>query len=80
MLVQDKYSQGLVNITDLLSAQNESFVANQAQAATMYTFLLDMVGFQRAISWFEDVKTSEEQEEFLRTIEVMMTSDEEQQQ
>jgi outer membrane protein len=80
LLVQDKYSQGLVNITDLLSAQNESFIASQAQAATTYTFLLDMVGFQRAISWFEDVKTPEEQAEFLRTIETMMTSDEEQQQ
>jgi len=80
LLVQDKYSQGLVNITDLLSAQNESFIASQAEAATTYTFLLDMVGFQRAISWFEDVKTPEEQAEFLRLIETMMTSDEEQQQ
>jgi outer membrane protein TolC len=80
VLVQDKYTQGLVNITDLLSAQNESFVANQAQAATTYTFLLDMVGFQRSISWFEDVKTAAEQEEFLRILEEMMTSDEEQQQ
>jgi outer membrane protein TolC len=80
LLVQDKYSQGLVNITDLLSAQNESFVANQAQAATTYAFLLDMVEFQRSMSWFEDVKTPAEHEEFLRIIEELMTSDEEQQQ
>ena len=67
-LVQDKYAQGLVNVTDLLDAQNESFVADQSVAAAVYAFLLDLVSFQRAIGWFEDDRTPEEQEQLRNRI------------
>lgn len=68
-LVQDKYAQGLVNVTDLLSAQNESFVALQGAAAAVYAFLIDLVNFQRALAWFEDDQTPEEQEQFRQRID-----------
>ena len=61
-LVQDKYAQGLVNVTDLLSAQTESFSAEQTAAASVSAFLIDLVNFQRSISWFEDDHTAEEQD------------------
>ncbi len=65
-IVQDKYAQGLVNVTDLLSAQNESLRANQAAAAATYQFLIDLISFQRAIAWFEFEKTAEERDELLQ--------------
>ncbi len=71
-LVQDKYSQGLVNVTDLLSAQTESFVAAQGAAAAVYAFLIDLVNLQRAIAWFEDDRTLEEQEQFRLRVEAAL--------
>ncbi len=71
-LVQEKYSQGLVNVTDLLEAQNEAFVAQQGAAAAVYAFLIDLVNFQRSIAWFEDDRTTEEQEQLRERIEAAL--------
>jgi outer membrane protein TolC len=68
-VVQEKYSQGIVNVTDLLSAQNESFVAGQSAVVTTYQFLLDLLEFQRALAWFEVLKTEEEKNELVRRIQ-----------
>ncbi len=68
-LVQDKYAQGIVNVTDLLEAQNQSLSANLNAAAAQYTFLIDLIDFQRAISWFEDEKSEEAKEAFLIKVE-----------
>jgi outer membrane protein TolC len=65
-IVQDKYAQGLVNVTDLLEAQNESFRASQGAAAAHYRLLIDLISFQRAIAWFEFEKTAEERDELLQ--------------
>ena len=67
-VVQDKYSQGLVNVTDLLEAQNQSFQADQNEAVAKYKFLLDLVEFQRSISWFEAFQTEEARQKFLESI------------
>jgi len=65
-IVQEKYAQGLVSIVDLIDAQNQSFIADQGSAASVYKFLIDLLSLQRAISWFEDDKTPEERDEFAR--------------
>lgn len=67
-VVQDKYAQGIVNVIDLLDAQNQSFTSDQAMAAAVYEFLIDLVAFQRAISWFEDDKSAEERDELVNQI------------
>ena len=59
-IVREKYSQGIVNITDLLEAQNASFSAEQAATSAVYRYMIDLVAFQRAISFFEDAKTPDE--------------------
>ena len=69
VVVQDKYEQGLVNVTDLLSAQNETFVTDQASRASNYIFLQDLIDLQRSISWFEDEKTPQEKAEFVLRID-----------
>ncbi len=74
-VVQDKYSQGLVNITDLLEAQNEVFVTEQAANASVYRFFQDLIDLQRAIAWFDEEATPEERIEFVRTITGLMNGE-----
>jgi len=64
VVVQDRYAQGLVNVTDLVSAQTESFTAAQGAAASNYLFLIDLNAFQRSIAWFEGEQTHEAQAAF----------------
>ena len=67
-VVQDKYAQGIVGITDLLEAQSQSFRADQNAAAAVYTFLGDLINLQRAVSWFEYEHTEEERDALARRI------------
>jgi outer membrane protein TolC len=69
VVVQDKYTQGLVNVTDLLEAQNETFVTDQAASASNYIFLQDLIELQRSISWFEDEKTPQEKVDFVLRVD-----------
>ena len=68
-LVQEKYIQGLVNVTDLLQAQNASFAAEQNLADVIYEFLKDFVDFQRAIAWFEAYQSEEAKADLARRIQ-----------
>ena len=67
-LVTDQYAEGIVNVTDLLEAQNQSFGSEQLAVAATYQYLLDLVELQRALSWFEEDKTQEEQDRFVQQI------------
>jgi len=68
-LVQDKYGQGIVNVTDLIQAQTQAFVAEQGAAAAEFRFQLDLVDFQRALSWFQDDKTVQQVQDLARSIQ-----------
>ena len=46
-VVREKYANGIVNITDLISAQSASFTADQNAMVAMYNFLQDSAAFQR---------------------------------
>jgi outer membrane protein TolC len=74
VIVQEKYAEGIVNVTDLLEAQTQAFNSQQNAAAAVYAFLADLVNFQRAIAWFEDEKTPEEKEQLLERIQTAVTS------
>ena len=71
-VVQDKYIQGLVNVVDLLDAQNENFVTEQASRASNYIFLQDLIDLQRSISWFEDEKTPQQKADFVLRVDQAM--------
>jgi outer membrane protein len=60
VIVQDKYAEGIVNVTDLLSAQNGKFTADRLVVVSIHEFLLDLIELQRALSWFEAEKTAGE--------------------
>ena len=74
-VVQDKYRQGIEFITRLLEAQSTSFIADQNAAASTYTFLIDLLNFQRAISWFEVEKSAEEKAELVRMIKAAINGE-----
>jgi outer membrane protein TolC len=67
-IVRDQYGEGAKSITDLLSAQNNLFVAEQLNATAVYEFLGEMVKLQRAIGWFEYDKTPEQREQMFREL------------
>jgi outer membrane protein TolC len=74
VVVQDKYADGLVNVTDLVDAQTAKFRAEMAAAAANYVFLLDLMAYQRAISWFEATKTPDERTELVRQATAAITA------
>jgi outer membrane protein TolC len=60
VIVQDKYAEGIVNVTDLLSAQTGKFTSDRLVAVSVHEFLLDLIELQRALSWFEAEQTAGE--------------------
>jgi len=60
VIVQDKYAEGIVNVTDLLSAQNGKFTSDRLVVVSVHEFLLDLIELQRALSWFEAEQTAGE--------------------
>lgn len=73
-IVQDKYAEGIVDVTDLIAAQNQKLTADQLATAAVYEFLLDLVELQRAISWFEDDHTAEARDQFYQEITTALSS------
>ncbi|HXV59221.1 MAG TPA: TolC family protein, partial [Vicinamibacteria bacterium] len=67
-IVQDKYAEGVSDVTDLISAQNEKLTADQAAAAAEFQFWINLVELQRALSWFEDEKSPEQRAQFVEEI------------
>ncbi len=51
-LITDSYVQGIKSIIDLLDAQNQALTADQAAANSVYNFLVDLMGVQRAMGEF----------------------------
>ena len=50
-------------------AQTQAFVAEQGAAAAEFRFQLDLVDYQRAISWFQDDKTTQQVGDLILQIE-----------
>jgi outer membrane protein TolC len=67
-VVRDQYANGIVNITDLISAQAASFTARQDALVSFYTFLLDSVDFQRAVAFFTETRSQNEIDQFVEDI------------
>jgi len=59
-VVREKYAQGEVSIVDLLDAQNQAFVQEQAAALAVYQYVSDVISAERAMSWFEALASDPE--------------------
>ena len=54
-LVQESYSQGVVNIVDLIDAQNAALTAALARATAVYEFMINLTNVGRSIANFDFV-------------------------
>ncbi len=68
-VVRKKYAQGAVSILDLLDAQNQALSQDQAAALAVYTYLQDLLQFQRVIAWFECLQSDPEKAKFIAAME-----------
>ncbi len=64
-LVGDSYSQGVLDIINLLDAQNQALVADLRAANAVYDFLIDLMNVQRAVGRFDYYRAPEDQQAFL---------------
>jgi outer membrane protein len=64
-LVQESYSNGAVNIVQLLDAQNNFLFAQQAKITAVYSFLASSIELERYLSYFFLLHTPEENQAFI---------------
>ena len=76
-LVQDKYARGAATIIDLLDAQNQALVQEQAATMAVYRYLQDLVRFQRAMAWFEFEKSEQDRQAWIQGFARMKLDEEE---
>ncbi len=69
-LVADGYSEGLVDIINLLDAQNQALTADLAAATAVYDFLSDLMSVQRASGEFDFFRSGADRDEFLESMRV----------
>ncbi len=67
-LVQEQYSQGTVNVTDLLAAQNQKLAADQFANTAIYELMGDLVELQRSLAWFEIDHSPDERDAFVTRV------------
>jgi hypothetical protein len=68
-LVTDAYSRGTVSIVELLDAQNAALVASEAAEDARYTYLIDLLGVQRAVGFYFYSLSEEEKDSFFERLE-----------
>ena len=65
-IAQDNYSQGLLNVTSLIDAQNAALQAEINAISTEYIFIQDFLAVERAIGYFHFLAIPEEQDMFFQ--------------
>lgn len=68
-LVIDSYSQGVLDITQLLDAQNSALSAGEAAANSIYQFLIDLMEMERSVGSSYLLRSEEEREAFFKRLE-----------
>ena len=64
-LVTDSYRAGVVDIIRLIDAQNQALVAEPVAANSVFDYLIDLMGVQRATGRFDYFRSPEERKELL---------------
>ena len=64
-LVADAYSEGLIDIINVLDAQNQALTADLAAATAIYDFLSDLMAVQRASGEFDFFRSVDDRTRFL---------------
>ena len=73
-IIRENYAQGTRSMSDLLTAQNSSLVAEQAATNTLYHFMIDIVQLQRDIGSFDLLSDRSSNQQFLQRMRDAQTS------
>jgi outer membrane protein TolC len=68
-LTRVSYSNGAVNIVQLLDAQNNYLTAQQAKVTAVYNYLLSSIQLERFISYYFLLHTAEENQAFIEAFQ-----------
>lgn len=68
-LVSERYAEGIVDILLLLDPQNQALATNLAAANTVFDYLTDLMGAQRAVGRFDYYRSPGDRDEFLRHLD-----------
>ncbi len=71
-IIQDSYSQGIVNITTLIDAQNASLQTELSAVNAIYTFVLDWLELERSIGFYYFTASQAEKDAFFDRLAVFM--------
>ena len=63
-IVQDAYSAGQSNITNLIDAQNNALATDLNATNAIFTFILDFLNLERSIGFYSFLATPEEKATF----------------
>ncbi len=69
-LVSEAYSRGAISIQELLDSQNSAFVSEQLASNTIYTYLVDLMGVERASGLFMCFMTDQKRTKFFNELDI----------
>lgn len=69
-LMQDSYSRGVANITDLLNAQRAFLTAGLSSTNAVHEFITDLLRLSRAVGTFDMFSVGEKREKWLRKLDL----------
>ena len=72
-IVQDSYSQGLINITALIDAQNAAIQTELNAINAKYQFILDFLSLERATGSYYSLSTPKEKDAFFRRLDLFLS-------
>ncbi|MEM8909824.1 MAG: TolC family protein, partial [Bacteroidota bacterium] len=67
-IIQDSYSQGLVNVTALIDAQNAALQTELSAVNALYTFIIDFLVLERSMGFFYFMASPAEQDAFFERL------------
>lgn len=68
-MVRENYAKGTRTMSDLLSAQNTSLIADRESANTTYRFMMDLLQLQQDIGSFNLFVEDSEREKLIKRLE-----------
>ncbi len=75
-IVQDSYSQGLVNVTSLIDAQNASLQASLSAENAVYQFIIDFLEVERSVGSYYFLTEKEDRDQFFERLNTYLLSKE----
>ena len=74
LIMQDKYAEGVVSITDLIEAENDRFNKELSAFMAVYDFLSDLTSLDRYLESFTFLESEEEAQSWEKKVKAYLYS------